>query len=499
MAILLQPQTKRQISILPKEEAKKAKFEENITPYSPPQALHYPILAFILDGLLIAVAIAVTKLWGDVFIALDNIPAPAMPIIFAGIVLIWLATFSFYRVYRIERYSQLWTELHRVFKIAILSQIIAMGLLYVVGWQLSQTMFVRHFVVSIGFLFGWRTLYHAINYISFNAGTKLHRRVLVISSSERVTSLLTMLRQAHTEYMTVVGFVADAKFENQSDYLGDLDANIATLVEKQAVDDIVMAFTYRDKAKAREFFHKVQQLPVNAYVLPDYMDIKFSGDSVKRLEDLNLVNITMPKLNKVDLFLKRAFDIVVASVALFLAAPVMAMIALLIKMESDGPILFIQERMGYGKQKFPIFKFRSMRVNADSELNSVSERDADTGRITNHKRPNDPRITRIGKFIRKTSLDELPQIFNVLRGDMSLVGPRPELLCLVDEYEPWQDQRFIVKQGITGWWQVNGRSATPCHFSTHQDVEYINQYSFLLDIQILLLTIPALLKGKGAF
>ena len=119
--------------------------------------------------------------------------------------------------------------------------------------------------------------------------------------------------------------------------------------------------------------------------------------------------------------------------------------------------------------------------------------------LRNHKRPNDPRITRIGKLIRKTSLDELPQLFNVLRGDMSIVGPRPELIRLVDEYEPWQDQRFVVKQGITGWWQVNGRSKTPCHFSTHQDVKYINNYSFLLDMQILLMTIPSLLKGKGAF
>jgi lipopolysaccharide/colanic/teichoic acid biosynthesis glycosyltransferase len=189
----------------------------------------------------------------------------------------------------------------------------------------------------------------------------------------------------------------------------------------------------------------------------------------------------------------------VSSVMIFLALPVMTLVALAIKLEDPkGPVFFLQTRIGENGRPFRIFKFRSMFVDADKMLDAVSTKD-ENGKILVHKRADDPRITRIGKIIRKTSLDEVPQLFNVLRGDMSLVGPRPELPRLVNEYETWQRQRFTVPQGITGWWQINGRSDNPCHLSTDQDLYYIQNYSFLLDVQILMMTVPALLKGKGAF
>ena len=382
MAILLQPKSQKNLRLLSNAQPDEAKaVEEQITPYNPPQTLHYPLLAFLLDSILIAAAFVIVTNLSNIWISLDNIPAPAIPVILGGVTIVWLVVLGLNQLYQMRDYSNLWSELFTVTKIAILSQIIAMGLLYILGWEMPQKMFVRHFALSVGFMFAWRSLYHTVKYINYNA-QKLHRRVLVVSSAERVSSLLTMLRQAQTEYIEVVGVVANPKAVHYSDYLGDLNVDIATLVKRHQIDDVVMAFTHGDKDKAREFFQKVHELPVGAYVLPDYMDVKFSGSPVKRLDDLNLVNVTMPKFNKFDLFLKRAFDIVVASIALFFAAPVMGMVALAIKSESDGPILFIQERMGYGKQRFPIFKFRSMRVGADKELESVSERDEETGRIT---------------------------------------------------------------------------------------------------------------------
>jgi lipopolysaccharide/colanic/teichoic acid biosynthesis glycosyltransferase len=144
-----------------------------------------------------------------------------------------------------------------------------------------------------------------------------------------------------------------------------------------------------------------------------------------------------------------------------------------------------------------MIKFRSMVLDADERLAEVVQ-ETDDGRVI-HKQENDPRVTRIGRFIRGSSLDELPQLLNVLKGEMSLVGPRPELPWLVDKYEPWQRKRFAVPQGITGWWQVNGRSDRLMHEHTEEDLFYIQNYSLLLDLRILYRTIGAVIKRSGAY
>jgi exopolysaccharide biosynthesis polyprenyl glycosylphosphotransferase len=202
-------------------------------------------------------------------------------------------------------------------------------------------------------------------------------------------------------------------------------------------------------------------------------------------------------LTQTERVIKRAFDITVSGLLILMALPVLAIVALAIKLTSPGPVLFLQERVGENGRLFKIYKFRSMVVDAEKLQDSVNETDSEGHTI--HKRRNDPRVTGIGRIIRKTSLDELPQLFNVLKGEMSLVGPRPELPWLVAQYEDWQYQRFNVPQGITGWWQINGRSDKPCHLNTDQDIYYVRHYSLWLDIKILALTLPALLKGKGAF
>lgn len=207
--------------------------------------------------------------------------------------------------------------------------------------------------------------------------------------------------------------------------------------------------------------------------------------------------MTTHELTDSEVKAKRAFDVFVSAVVLALIFPVLVMVAVAIKLDSRGPVFFKQLRVGKDGKLFKMYKFRSMVVGAEALQEAVNKTD-DHGNIV-HKTRNDPRITRMGRFIRKTSLDELPQFINVLLGDMSLVGPRPELPWLVDQYEPWQHQRFEVPQGITGWWQINGRSDKPCHLNTDQDIYYIEHYSFWLDIKILLMTVPALLKGKGAF
>ena len=194
---------------------------------------------------------------------------------------------------------------------------------------------------------------------------------------------------------------------------------------------------------------------------------------------------------------KRGVDVAVGSLLLVCSLPVMVLIALAVRLVSPGPVILGQERVGEGQRPFKMFKFRTMAAGSERHQNgSVSF--TRNGHMV-HKRVNDSRITRVGRFLRRTSLDELPQLFNVLKGDMSLVGPRPELPWLAELYRPWWRQRFLVPQGLTGWWQVTGRGNKPVDRKIEDDLYYIEHYSLWLDLKILWKTIPAVIRGEGAF
>lgn len=192
---------------------------------------------------------------------------------------------------------------------------------------------------------------------------------------------------------------------------------------------------------------------------------------------------------------KRWFDIIVTLFTIILVTPLLLLVAGAIWLESPGSIIFRQKRIGQYGRPFVIYKFRTMisdRRKAD--LSFVGE-----DRRKRHKMPNDPRVTRIGNLLRRTSIDELPQLWNIIRGDMSLVGPRPELPHLVRQYEEWQHLRHLVRPGLTGWWQVHGRSDLPMHEHTELDIYYVTNVSFWLDIWILLRTARIILLRSGAF
>jgi len=209
---------------------------------------------------------------------------------------------------------------------------------------------------------------------------------------------------------------------------------------------------------------------------------------------------------------KRILDVVIASIALVLAAPLMLVVGLAIKLDSPGPILFKQQRVkGLGPDGKPIlftfYKFRSMYHNADSSVHQKFMSDFINGNGRLHKDGNgkamyklaaDRRVTRVGRFIRKTSLDELPQLINVIKGDMSLVGPRPAIPYEVEQYKEWHKRRLLVTPGITGLWQVKGRSSVTFDEMVRWDIEYAEDRSLGMDLRILLQTIPAVLSGKGA-
>jgi exopolysaccharide biosynthesis polyprenyl glycosylphosphotransferase len=195
--------------------------------------------------------------------------------------------------------------------------------------------------------------------------------------------------------------------------------------------------------------------------------------------------------------LKRAFDLLISLFALIFTIPIMALSALMVYLEDGLPVIFRQKRVGKDGQLFEMFKIRTMVKDAEQPQDQIEKRDLDGKLVLKMK--NDPRVTRVGRLLRRFSLDELPQLFNVLTGTMSLVGPRPEIPYLAESYEPWQRKRFDVLPGITGWWQVNSRSDKPMHLNIEDDLYYIQNYSIWLDVQIILRTVWVVLTGRGAY
>lgn len=195
--------------------------------------------------------------------------------------------------------------------------------------------------------------------------------------------------------------------------------------------------------------------------------------------------------------IKRYFDIFVSSLALLLLLPLFMLVAAAVKIDSNGPAFYSQTRVGEGGREFKIYKFRSMKQGAEEQLHKLMAQNEADGPVFKIKQ--DPRLTRVGKFIRKTSIDELPQLFNVLTGDMSLVGPRPALPGEVARYTPYQKQRISVMPGITCIWQISGRSNVSFDEWVELDLKYIRERNMILDLMILILTIPAVITGRGAY
>ena len=220
------------------------------------------------------------------------------------------------------------------------------------------------------------------------------------------------------------------------------------------------------------------------------MELRREEDILKKREELVNDHI-------IYLFLKRLIDIMGSMIGLLLASPIMLIIAILIKLEDPkGPIFFSQVRNGEYPKTFKMYKFRSMYVDAEERLGELMNLNEQSGPVFKIK--DDPRITKVGKIIRKTSLDELPQLFNVLRGDMSLVGPRPALPREVEQYNLYQKQRLLVKPGLTCIWQVSGRNSIGFDEWVELDIEYIKTRNLFLDIKLILMTIPAILGDDNA-
>jgi exopolysaccharide biosynthesis polyprenyl glycosylphosphotransferase len=324
-------------------------------------------------------------------------------------------------------------------------------------------------------------------------------RVLIVGAGELGRAVMrTIVAEPELGYQ-IVGFADDdsAKLEvGRFKRLGTLD-QVEALLREEGVDEAIITLPWMYQRKILAIVRASEALGVRARVVPDIFHLSLSRLDVDEIGGIPLVGLKEASIPRAGRILKRAIDVVVAASALLLTAPITLLAALAIRLESPGPTLFRQTRVGEQGRLFTIYKFRSMRANAEEEQEQLRALNEASGPLFKIK--DDPRLTRVGGFLRRTSVDEIPQFINVLRGDMSVVGPRPGLPQEVAQYQPWQRQRLEISPGITGLWQVSGRSELSFDEMCLLDIYYIENWSVGLDLQIMLRTIPRVIFGSGAY
>jgi exopolysaccharide biosynthesis polyprenyl glycosylphosphotransferase len=465
-------------------------------------SVDFAIFAMVLDAVLIALSLRVAT---QIRPALSSLPFVAhikewlgTPfVLFPIFSILWVIVLLLCSVYDRRRNLRLGDELAGLTGGSLLAAISLAGILYLSYREVSRVLFLVFFALAYLLLLSWRLAYR----FAFARGilpAAQSRRVLIIGAGKVGEEFAERILQHQNLGLVLIGFLDDdpAKRAVTPKILGTLN-QVRQVVQQQSVDDVVLALPSRAYRRVNALAAELHDMPVKVWVIPDYFSLTLQRASLEEFASLPMLDLRAPALNEYQRTVKRAFDLAFTLVTLPLLLPLLGLVALAIRLNSPGPVLFRQKRAGENGRLFEMFKFRTMVQNAD-ELRDLVEQTDEQGHL-HHKQPGDPRVTSVGRFLRRTSLDELPQIFNVLRGEMSLVGPRPELPYLVEKYKPWQRKRFAVPQGMTGWWQVNGRSEKLMHLHTEEDLFYVQHYSLWLDLRILFKTFWVVLRGTGAF
>ena len=328
------------------------------------------------------------------------------------------------------------------------------------------------------------------------------RRVLVVGANLRVKHLVHVLENNPQFGYQLVGVLEDEPERCQMlegmelPYLGKFD-QLERVLANDVVDEVYIGLPVRSRYETiQRLTYLCEGVGVNVRLIADLFPLRLATSRFVRVDDVPVLSLSSVPENVAQIVLQRATDIFGSLTALLLFSPVLMLTALAIRIDSPGPIFFLQERVGQNQRRFKMVKFRSMVRDAEARRGNLDADNEVDGPV--FKMRHDPRITRVGRFIRRYSIDELPQLFNVLKGDMSLVGPRPPLPAEVSQYAWAQRRRLSIKPGMTGLSQVRGRSDLSFRETVDLDLEYIDRWSLLLVFRILLATIPAVLRGRGA-
>ena len=424
-------------------------------------------------------------------------------LLFVVLLLVWHAIFGLFGMYGSRRMSR------RRYDIIDITKATSSGTVFILlasvafGIKMVSPLFLAVFwvyttSVTISVRFALRAALGRVRVHGHNL-----RHMLIVGTNPRALEFANRIACKPGLGYHILGFV-DRDWHGLPQFkesgfalVADLE-NLPEYLRQHPVDEVIVTLPLASLNFHNSDIRAIcDEQGITIRVLNDYFDINGRRAKAEEIEGASLLTHYAGMADGWPVYVKRLVDVIISSLVLLMLAPALLIVALLIKLTSKGPVFFAQYRMGLNKRRFKIYKFRTMVPDAEQKMREIEHLNEVSGPVFKIK--NDPRITPLGKFLRKTSIDELPQLINDLRGDMSLVGPRP---LPVRDYEgfdkDWQRRRFSVRPGITCLWQIAGRSSIPFEKWMQMDLQYIDKWSLRLDFEILLRTIPAVIRGSGA-
>lgn len=411
------------------------------------------------------------------------------------IIPIWLLILNSNKMYTPHRNNLLSDDFFTILKSITFGMLIIIGLAFFYReFSFSRYVVVALWFSAIGFVFGGRVIVYYIRQKLLNKGKEL-RNAVIVGNNDTANAVYEKLIFNKNYGYNLLGYYAASPAKNNQaisngKYFGTIDDLIRS-INNLEIEVALVTLDSHDYHQIYSILRETEGINVELMLVPDVLGLMTSRMNVKEIEGIPFIKIKGVPITTWGRILKRLFDFLFSLFVLIIFLPLMILISILIKVTSRGPVIYKQERIGLNGEIFQVYKFRTMRLNAEK----------DTGPVWATKE--DPRTTTIGKILRRTSLDELPQFFNTLRGDMSVVGPRPERPFFVNQFKdnvPKYLDRHLLKSGITGWAQVNGmRGQASIEDRTKYDLYYIENWSLVLDIKIIVKTIKAVLFGKDAY
>ena len=413
----------------------------------------------------------------------------------------WVAVFTAYHLYdndshriSVASFDEVRDVFHAMLAGSLLFLVLSQGLRHLAGWWIYSAVEAALFLASAIVLV---PLFRGVLRSWVFPRVMQPRRTLIVGSGSEA-KLVHRKLEAHPEYgLEVVGFLNGSGDAELGPFLG-APGDVASLVDELEIDRVLLASSVASHEEMLDLVRTVRRPDVQVSIVPRYFEIFTSHATLDDVEGMPVVTLPPMRLGRSSRLLKRGFDMAVSALALLLLSPLLAAIALAIRLESSGGAIYRQPRRGRGGSTFQIAKFRSMYEGAEAKRDTVLHLNEVDGPLFKAK-AGDPRVTRIGNFLRKSSLDELPQLWNVLRGEMSLVGPRPFVVYEADQITGWASRRLDMTPGITGLWQVLGRNDIPFDEMVKLDYLYVTGWSLSQDLRIILQTLAVVLRGNGSY
>jgi|Deesub1362B_J571_1020462.scaffolds.fasta_scaffold02713_3 exopolysaccharide biosynthesis polyprenyl glycosylphosphotransferase len=422
-------------------------------------------------------------------------------IILISAIIFWIFFLSLFRVYNDFRVRSFWKIIWGIFQAGVATTLAIGSIVFLTKMTLTSRLFVLAFSFDSAVLLIIQKYMLRLFLIFLRKSGYNSQNLLIVGTGKRAQRFIELVKQ-HKEWgFNIVGLIDEEPARIGQRIMGikvlGKISDIPHLLHNYVIDRVVFVVPRSWLGRIEEAIWACESEGVGIYLSLDLYNTKISRVKQTEFAGIPLLEYETFSAKEWQLFVKRAMDIVISLTGLILTLPLFIFIAIGIKLSSKGPIIFKQERCGLNGRRFTLYKFRTMVVGAELKKKELERKNEMRGPVFKLKR--DPRVFPFGRFLRKTSLDELPQLFNVLKGDMSIVGPRPPLPVEVEMYEIWQRRRLSLKPGITCIWQVSGRNMVDFDRWMEMDLEYIDNWSLWLDLKIIAKTFFVVLFGYGAY